>query len=115
MKVLVCGGRNYLNRAKVFETLDYLDTTRHFTLVIHGNARGADSLGAQWGYERRRNVTGVPAQWDKYGKKAGYIRNITMADLQPDLIVAFPGGIGTNMMIDIAKSRQIPIIIVPEE
>jgi predicted Rossmann-fold nucleotide-binding protein len=38
-----------------------------------------------------------------------------MADMQPDLVVAFPGGAGTAMMVDIAKNRQIPVIIVPEE
>lgn len=49
-RVLVCGGRDYDDRARVFAELDALQPIR---MVIHGNARGADALAHQWGLSRR--------------------------------------------------------------
>ena len=48
MKVLVCGGRDFSNAALLTSVLDDLHHARGFTLLIHGGARGADALAAQW-------------------------------------------------------------------
>jgi len=51
-----------------------------------------------------------PADWGKYSKSAGYIRNKQMlAEGKPDLVVAFPGGKGTANMVKLAKLANIPI------
>ena len=53
----------------------------------------------------------VPAEWALHGKKAGYLRNEKMLRMgKPDLVVAFPGGVGTAMMVDLAKKKGLRVI-----
>lgn len=60
---------------------------------------------------RRTSFKEFPADWDKYGKRAGYLRNVQMLDEgKPDLVVAFPGGKGTAMMVKLAKERGVRVI-----
>lgn len=105
-KVLVCGGRHYTDKYFVFTELNKIKPTH----IIHGGATGADLLAGQ--YAERNNIpaTVFPADWDTHGKKAGPIRNEQMAQAEPNVVVAFPGGIGTNSMISIARRYNIPVI-----
>lgn len=81
------------------------------TLVITGGARGVD----RWAHERasaRGNPTKVmPADWDKFGKRAGYIRNIAMLLEEPTRATGFWDGIskGTLNMYKEAKRRGVPV------
>ena len=102
MKVLVCGGRNYRDRDRVFQVLDSIEAL----VVIHGGARGADQLAGAWAKERQVSCNTYSAQWDRYGKSAGFRRNEQMLNEgNPDLIIAFPGGNGTAHMMRIARQR----------
>lgn len=109
MKVLVCGGRDYFETATIWETLDNLHKEHSITEVIDGGANGADIRAAEWAIHNGITSTTVPADWEHSGKKAGYLRNVAMAEMKPDLVVAFPGGRGTAMMIRIAKERNIAV------
>lgn len=110
MKILICGGRNYSNTHQAFKDLDEFHKEHNVTEVIHGGARGADSIGGHWAELRNIPVTVYPAQWDKYGKSAGYRRNHDMATHgKPDAVLAFPGGRGTQHMIDIANKMNITV------
>lgn len=108
MRVIVCGGRDFADRALLEETLDKLD----ITVLISGGAVGADSLGEAWARKNEIPYVVMPARWKRHGKSAGPIRNREMAKLHPDLVVAFPGGSGTKDMIRVAKERGIPVQIV---
>lgn len=99
MRLLVCGGRDYNDRRGVFRSLDRLLTKRQVVTLIHGAAPGADSLAAQWAKERGIEQIACPAEWEKYGKRAGPLRNAHMLTLNPDGLVAFPGGRGTADMV----------------
>jgi len=56
-------------------------------------------------------VIPFPPEWKRYGPKAGPIRNKQMLDEgRPDLVVAFPGGNGTNDMVKKAKAAGIEVI-----
>ncbi len=108
-KVLVCGGRNYNNREKLYSTLNNLDKEYNFIEVIEGGALGADILAAQWAIENNKKKTTFKADWSK-GRSAGPIRNLKMLkEGKPDLIIAFPGGRGTQNMIKQAKLANLPI------
>lgn len=111
MKVLVCGGRKYSDVDKVCDTLYEIHRNTPITLLIHGAARGADSIADWWARFTDNNVLikACPADWGQYGLRAGYVRNTYMASLKPDLVVAFPGGKGTANMVDIAKKAGIPV------
>lgn len=110
MKLLVCGGRDYTDRAALYKALDHLHARRTIELVIHGAARGADSLAAEWAGARGIQSKAFPALWHAYGKAAGWIRNQHMLDAgQPDGVVAFPGGRGTADMINRAHTAGVPV------
>lgn len=106
MKVLVCGGRDFEQMDIVCAVLDEIQPT----LVIHGNARGADLLADAWAVLHHVPVVRFNALWSIHGKAAGPIRNQQMLDeSKPDKVVAFPGGTGTAHMVRIAKKANIPV------
>ena len=117
MKVLVCGGRDYDNREELYAVLDWIDcswegpgTFGPITVIISGHARGADSLAEQWAKDREVSLEIYPAEWDVYGKSAGFMRNQQMIDEGlPDLVVAFSGGKGTVNMIKLSNQANIPL------
>lgn len=111
MRIIVCGGRDFTDRAAVFAALDRLHGRREVTLLIHGAARGADLLAEAWAKEREVNYLGVPAKRAKSGKSAGPVRNAVMANLKPqaDMLVAFPGGSGAANMIESAETMGIKV------
>lgn len=110
MRVLVCGGRDYNNSRKVADILSAIHKETPITHLIHGGARGADTCAAMWAsnYTRIR-VIAHPADWAKHGKSAGPLRNRAMLLDEPDLVVAFPGGAGTEDMVQRAYKAGVPI------
>lgn len=116
MKVLVCGGRDYTDRDKVYQTLHDLYTggksghNEPLSMVIHGGASGADALAGEWARLRGVAEVCVPANWKVHGRSAGPLRNHWMLELRPDMVVAFPGGYGTAHMVKIARSVGIPVV-----
>lgn len=110
MRIIVCGGRRFEDRHFVFMALDALHKKYPITLVIHGEAQGADNMGRLWARERQIPCRGVPADWQKHGGSAGPIRNQKMLDEQlPGVVVAFPGGTGTAHMVKIAKQANVKV------
>jgi len=116
MRVIIAGSRNvtspYLISAAI--QLSGLDVDT----VISGGARGVDRMGEVWAKFNEKNLEVYPAEWDKYGKSAGYRRNVDMANAADALIAIWDGvSKGTKHMIDIAKSRKliVYVMIVQEE
>lgn len=110
MKVLVCGGRAFDDYAMVIRVLDRVheSTPAGISLVIHGDANGADRLGGAWAVLRRLPVQAFPARWQAEGKAAGPLRNQRMLDEgKPDLVVGFPGGTGTRDMLTRAEKAGV--------
>jgi hypothetical protein len=112
MRILVCGGRDFKDRDLLYKTmLPYMN--EEDLTIIHGAASGADSLARIWAEAFAHKVESYPADWNKYGKRAGYIRNTQMLNEgKPDLVIAFPGGKGTQMMINLAEAAKVPAIKV---
>lgn len=109
MRLLVCGGRDYCNKAAVFEALDRAHAKRPVTVLIHGAARGADSLAEDWAVCRHIEVMAFPADW-RLGKGAGPLRNeMMLQNGKPDGVVAFPGGRGTAHMVGLALKAGLPV------
>ena len=111
-RILICGDRNYQDWIKVQE---YLDTISRTTIIIHGGARGADSLAGNLATSLKMKVIKFPADWDKYGKAAGVLRNQQMLDEgHPDLVVYFHKDIenskGTRDMLKRATDSGIRTI-----
>ena len=106
-KVLVCGGRDFLDRAQVTRVFKRIFEHYRDVIIIHGKARGADKLGGIVGRELGAYaVWEFPALWERFGNVAGPIRNRWMYHAgDPDVTIHFPGGAGTRNMVDYAKSQ----------
>lgn len=114
MRLLVCGGRNFDQNSYLFRQLNKLNGVYHFTDVIHGGARGADTMAGDWARSVHLRATVFKADWDRLGNRAGPIRNQQMIDEgKPQVVAAFPGGIGTADMIRRAKAAGLLVIEFP--
>lgn len=113
MRVIVCGGRNFAGDAAwnlVMDTLTEIHAETPISAVIEGGAPGADRLGRYWAQMRGIKVVTVPALWSEHGRYAGPIRNTRMVrEFAPDLVVAFPGGRGTEDMVRQADQFAVPV------
>ena len=87
-----------------------LSTVQDDITVVCGKAKGSDTLGEQYAKEHGYEVQYFPADWNRYGKVAGYIRNTTMAK-NADALVAFWDGEspGTKHMIETAQSLGLRV------
>lgn len=110
MRVLVCGGRDFDDFESVNEELTWLAGEHRLDVIIHGGARGADTLAGEWAQLCRVPVEVYLADWKKHGRAAGPMRNQRMIEEgQPDLVMAFPGGAGTTDMVLRAKAAGIEV------
>lgn len=115
MRLVVTGGRNYSDTARVFAALSELHARRLITLLIEGEAAGLDTRARVWATRNGVPVQPCPAPWDDinhpnavvrysrsgkpYDVTAGTRRNQQMIDeWQPDFGLVFPGGTGTADM-----------------
>jgi len=109
-RLLVCGGRDLSDPDLVYQALDMVHERKPIALVIHGGARGADTLAGEWAALRRIPVCVFPANWEHDGKGAGPIRNAAMlAHGMPSAVVAFPGGNGTADMVRRCLEAGLPV------
>jgi len=111
MRVLVCGGREWSDYKAIERELSSLPVN---STVIHGGARGADSHAGQAASVLNYSVEAYLADWDRYGKSAGPIRNQKMlTEGQPDLVLAFHSDLtkskGTIHMMAIAAKAGVPV------
>lgn len=134
MRVLVCGSRSYNDTAQLtavlqgiyeMEAIGWLTTHASHLTIVQGGARGADLMAYQWATtpgphpadKPGRDDMGVftetyPADWNHWGKSAGYRRNIQMLDSGVDLVVAFLDREmtkGTGHTVTEAKRRGLPV------
>jgi len=113
MRVLVCGSRDFDDYDFVWNKIHELDSRLGpFTTLIHGYASGVDSQAAiVAGTLKDCKIIGYRAEWRRYGKRAGPIRNQRMLDEgKPDLVIAFPGGRGTADMKQRARRAGIEVL-----
>jgi hypothetical protein len=80
-------------------------------VVITGDEYGADRLTAEWAKVRSVTCEVYHADWLRFGREAGRIRNERMlAEGRPELVVAFPGGRSTAHIMGIARDAGIEVI-----
>lgn len=111
MRVLVCGGRDYRDHDKVNAVLDKLHSEAGIFTVIQGGAKGADRLADIWAGMNNVLRVQFDADWENHGTFAGPMRNARMlAEGEPDLVIAFPGGRGTADMVKKARRAGVEVI-----
>ena len=111
MRYLICGSREFADPKQVD---DYIKRLPPLSTIISGGARGVDTWASNAAKRYGHKTLIFPADWKKYGKAAGFVRNKQMIDEgKPDHVVAFWDGEskGTSMMIDFVKKANITMEI----
>lgn len=120
IRLLICGDREWKKKDRIRRELLLLGIS-NIEVVIHGAARGADSLGAEIAEElgiNKRKIKAFPARWDDYGTAAGAIRNSQMLkEGRPTYVLAFHSHLetqskGTADMVRKAKAVGIKVKVV---
>jgi hypothetical protein len=112
-KVLVCGSRGWESVSQVrmvYAKLDAIGPTE----IISGGARGADRVAEVWAKTNSVPITVFTPNWNKYGRRAGILRNNQMLDTNPDLVLAFWDGVstGTKHTINEARKRGMKVEVI---
>lgn len=114
LAVLVTGGRDYSDAETVAAALGQLDVQ----VLIHGGARGADTLAREWARDMLIPAVVYEADWHRHGRRAGPLRNEAMVAGAPHIareygatavVVAFPGGRGTWDCTRRAREHGLPV------
>lgn len=112
MRIVCTGGRDYKDKERVYGTLNLLDPTEIF---VGDCPSGADALVREWleDYPRVNSVV-YHADWRKYGKIAGPMRNGNMLEDAGDetLVIAFKGGRGTKDCVTKALTKGMIVLEV---
>lgn len=118
-RVIIAGSRSITDARIVAEILEndlhegLIDPNRDE--IVHGGARGVDSLAAEWARSAGFGVKEFPADWAKYGKRAGFLRNCDMAEYAAraaggKLVLIWDGhSRGSAMMKEIARKAGLSI------
>jgi hypothetical protein len=111
LRILITGDRDWIDAIPI---IDMLKVAHPSTIIIHGAAKGADKLAGIIAEHYGLKVLPYPAEWTKYGKPAGPIRNKQMIDEgKPDYVLAFHNDIknskGTKNMIEQSLKAHIPV------
>lgn len=110
MRTIIAGSRDVTNYNELIKAIQ--ECTWKPTTVLCGLARGVDMLGERWAKENDIDVEYYIANWNKYGKKAGYVRNEEMAKNADALIALWDGkSRGTAHMVDLACEYGLDIFV----
>jgi len=114
MKLAIIGSRTFENYSILIKNLDPLKPK--ITQVISGAAKGADSLGEKWAKGNNIPTLIFPADWNKHGKRAGFIRNEDIIK-NCDCCIAFWDGKskGTAHSISLCEKYDKPYKIISYE
>lgn len=117
-RIVVAGGRDFSDYQLLEKTLDqYLENCfLSDVVIVSGGARGADRLGERYARKNGIDLKLFPADWDKYGKSAGYIRNEEMAKYGTHVVLFWNGeSRGTKHMYDLAKKYKRNCTVIKYE
>lgn len=113
-RILVCGGRNWNNATLTSGVLDGFREQYHEKgkpiVIVEGGAQGADRLAREYAIKHDIPFEVYPALWSQFGRAAGPIRNLVMLNTGIDVVIAFPGGRGTQDTIGKANKMGIRVL-----
>lgn len=115
-KLIVAGGRNFNDYAHLRDEILSLANsayTNKAVSIVSGMARGADALAVKFAKAHGVVLYEFPADWNKHGNRAGFIRNRAMGDFSDGLLAFWDGASkGTAQMIDYMQKLNKPVHIV---
>jgi len=124
--VAVVGSRSWPSEAFVHQTLDTMLIGVHdlgdgtadeaITAIVSGGARGVDQMGARWAKANDLYLIEHLPEWDRLGKRAGFVRNQYIVE-DADAVVAFMvhGSRGTQLSVDLARQSGTALVVYTED
>lgn len=113
MRILITGSRKWKDIETIETALsDFIGVTDP-VLVSGACPDGADFFCEEFAKSEGWSIERHPAEWKKYKKRAGYVRNAEMVNTLPDICVAFifNGSGGSTMTAELAVNKGIPTLI----
>ncbi len=112
MKLVVAGGRKFKDKARVFRILSKIHVEHPDLEIVSGLAKGPDSFGKEWAEANGVKCHEFPANWNKFGKRAGYLRNEEMAEFGTAVLVFWDSvSKGTEHMINLGRKYGLPVAV----
>lgn len=113
IKLAIVGSRTFNNQHIFDNVMERLEDKYNITTIVSGGARGADSMGEAYADRFGLEKLIFPADWKKYGKRAGFLRNVDIIK-NCDICVAFWDGEshGTKHDIELCKEHHKPCYII---
>lgn len=115
MKVIIAGGRDFNDFKRLCEVCDKILSNQlpDDIIIVSGQANGADKLGERYAKLKGYQIESHPAQWDKYKRAAGFIRNKEMAE-SADSLIAFWDlkSKGTSHMINLSRESGLNVRVL---
>ena len=113
MKVIIAGSRTFNNNELLWNECEKAFSLLNKIEIVSGTAKGADQIGEWFAEGNGYPIKRFPANWNKYGKSAGYKRNEEMARYADALIAFWDGkSKGTKHMIDLAQQYELKVKVV---
>lgn len=122
MKIIIAGSRNLVDKKKIIpiianglsEICSSEGISKQDIELVSGGARGIDTIAQEFAQMYNIKFTLFVANWEYFGKRAGYIRNEKMAKYADALIAIWDGqSKGTKHMINLAKKYNLTVVIYP--
>ncbi|WP_326827340.1 SLOG family protein [Streptomyces sp. NBC_01751] len=114
MRILVTGSRDWEDaetiEREIFRALYEMKCPPAEAVLIHGACpTGADQMAHEYAHRTGMHIIIRPAKWERYGKRAGYLRNVELIDAEPDICLAFirNGSRGATMTAHLAETAGI--------
>ncbi len=113
MRAIIAGSRDITDMSLLLKALNQVPIV--ITEVVCGLAKGVDTLGYEWAKKNNINIKEFPVtkkDWDKFGKKAGHLRNLEMAKYADCAIILWDGkSPGSRNMYKTMKKLEKPYFV----
>ena len=109
MKLAIVGSRTFNDYDMLVDFIKDNYNIDEITHVISGGARGADFLGERFAEEFNKELIVFPAEWKKYGKSAGFKRNVDIIETCDECVCFWDGeSHGTKHDIELCEKMEKP-------
>lgn len=113
MRMAIVGSRDFKRLDKVRQFVNHLD---YDVVVISGGAHGVDRAAEEAAFDKGLRIMIFRAQWNAFGKQAGFVRNREIVDHADELVAFWDGkSKGTAHSIKLARQKGIPVLVIDEE